>query len=211
MGVPKRPRPGRPAGSPPNREGILAAAREEFAARGYEGTTIRGIAGRAGVDPALVHHYFGSKDRLFSEVIRLPFSPRDVALQVLDGDLETMGERLLRILLGLWTANPGGLLGLIRSATSNEEAARTVREFLTREVLEPIATAIEVPQPRLRAALVGSQVIGLAMARFVVGLEPLAGAGEDELVAYYAPTLQRYLTEPLPGDRVSPGEDRGRF
>lgn len=146
------------------------------------------------MDPALVHHYFGSKDRLFSEVIRLPLRPRDVALRVLDGELETIGERLLRNVLGLWNANPASLAGLLRSATSHEEAADP------RVVLETIATGIQVPQPRLRAALVNSQIIGLALARFVIGIEPLASASEDELVAYYAPTLQRYLAGPLPGD-----------
>lgn len=192
--VPNRPRPGRPAGSPPNRDAILAAAKEEFAARGFEGATIRGIAGRAGVDPALLYHYFGSKDQLFSEVIQLPLNPREFGLRILDGEVEGIGERLLRNVLQLWTANPASLAGLLRSATNHEEAAAP------REVLETIVTALPVPQPRLRAALVNSQIIGLALARFVIGIEPLASASEDNLVAYYAPTLQRFLTGPLSGD-----------
>jgi AcrR family transcriptional regulator len=193
-GVPKRPRPGRPAGSPANREAILAAAEGEFAARGYEGATIRGIARRAGVDPALVYHYFGSKERLFSEVIRIPLSPPEFALRILDGEVETIGERLVRSVLELWKANPASLAGLLRSTTSHEEAPRP------REVLEAITTALQVPQSRLRAALVSSQIIGLALARSVIEIEPLATASEDQLVAYYGPTVQRHLTGPLPGD-----------
>lgn len=155
---------------------------------------MRGIAGRAGVDPALLYHYFGSKEQLFSEVIRMPLNPREFALRVLEGEPETVGERLLRNVLELWNANPASLAGLLRSATSHQEAPRP------REVLDTIATALQVSKPRLRAALAYSQILGLALGRFVIGIEPLASASEDEVVAYYAPTLQRHLTGPLPED-----------
>lgn len=191
---PNRARPGRPTGSPPNREVILAAAKEEFAVCGFDRATIRGIAGRANVDPALLYHYFGSKVGLFSEVIRLPLNPREFALRILDGDVETIGERLLRNVLALWTANPASLAGLLHSVTSREEAPNP------RKVLETITTAIQVPQPKLRAALVNSQIIGLALARFVIGIEPIVSASEDEVIAYYAPVFQHHLTGPLPGD-----------
>jgi AcrR family transcriptional regulator len=197
-------RTGRPAGSPPNREAILAAAREQFAERGYESATIRAIAARASVDPALVHHYFGSKDRLFVAALRLPATPSEVVAEVLAGGVDGLGERLLRRFLGLWAAGgegPGGAFaGLLRSAVSHEDAARMVREFVAREVLGRIAEALDVPQPELRAALVASQLVGLALTRFVIRLEPIAAADEERLVACYAPTLQRYLTAPLPGD-----------
>jgi AcrR family transcriptional regulator len=200
----RRGRTGRPPGSPPNREGILAAAREQFAERGYDGATIRGIAAGAGVDPALVHHYFGSKADLFAAALSLPVSPADVLDRVLDGPLDGLGERLLRGILDLWSADVDGMggtiVGLLRSAATHEDAARMVREFVSREALGRIAEALDLPQPHLRAALAGSQIIGLALARYVVRIEPIASAGAETLVACYAPTLQRYLTGPLPGD-----------
>ncbi len=126
-------RVGRPAGSPPNREAILAAARTQFAERGYENATIRGIAAGAGVDPALVHHYYGSKDQLFAAALRLPFSPREVVPQLLAGGVDELGEAVLRLLLDVWASDPSGgvLVGLVRSAISHEVAARMVREFFT--------------------------------------------------------------------------------
>jgi AcrR family transcriptional regulator len=197
-------RAGRPAGSPPNREAILAAAREQFRERGYDSATIRGIAAGAGVDPALVHHYFGSKEDLFAAALQLPTSPREALEGVLAGDPDGLGERLVRRFLELWAADAGGIgdtiVGLLRSATTHADAARMVREFVSREALGRIAEALDVPQPRLRAALAGSQLIGLALARFVIGVEPIASADVETLVACYAPTLQRYLTAPLPGD-----------
>jgi AcrR family transcriptional regulator len=197
-------RAGRPAGSPPNREAILAAAREQFRERGYDSATIRGIAASAGVDPALVHHYFGSKEDLFAAALQLPTSPREALEGVLAGDPDGLGERLVRRFLELWAADAGGIgdtiVGLLRSATTHADAARMVREFISREALGRIAEALDVPQPRLRAALAGSQLIGLALARFVIGVEPIASADIETLVACYAPTLQRYLTGPLPGD-----------
>jgi AcrR family transcriptional regulator len=195
-----RRRPGRTAGAPPNRETILAVARGQFAERGYDSTTIRSIAGAAGVDPALVHHYFGSKDQLFASAVRFPMVPGEFVPQLIAGGVDGLGERLLRRFLGLWSTDPAAMVGLIRSATSHEYAARMLREFVTKEVLERIAEALEMPQPRLRAALVASQLVGLAVARFVVRLEPIASADPETLVACYAPTLQRYLAGPLPGD-----------
>lgn len=196
-------RAGRPAGSPPNREAILAAAREQFTERGYDSATIRRIAARAGVDPALVHHYYGSKGDLFAAALQLPINPREALGDVLTGGADGLGERLLRRFLELWSAEDGlgsTMLGLLRSATTNEDAARMVREFVSREALGRIAESLDLPQPRLRAALVGSQVIGLALARFMLRVEPIASADPETLVACYAPTLQRYLTGPLPGD-----------
>ncbi len=200
--VPRR--PGRPSGSPPNREAILVAAREQFAERGFDNATIRGIAAGAGVDPALVHHYYGSKADLFAAALDLPVRPREVFADVLAGDPAHLGERLVRRFLDAWSADAAGMggtiVGLLRSATTHEDSASMVREFLAHEVLGPIAESLDVPQPRLRAALVASQVIGLALARFVIRVQPVASANPETLVACYGPTLQRYLTGPLPGD-----------
>src|SRR5262245_12633181 len=120
-------RRGRPAGSPPNREAILAAAREQFAERGYDNATIRGIAARAGVDPALVHHYYGTKADLFAAALRMPINPREVLAGVLPGDVATLGERLVRRFLDIWSVESGAIgetiLGMLRSATTHEDAA----------------------------------------------------------------------------------------
>jgi AcrR family transcriptional regulator len=202
--APDRRRTGRPVGSPPNRESILAAAREQFAARGYDSATIRGIAAVAGVDPALVHHYFGSKDQLFVAAVQLPVNPSELVPQLLAGGVEGLGERLTRRFLEIWdpdeTGGASGMVGMIRSAATHEASARLVREFFAREVLERIAEALDVPQPQLRAALVGSQLVGLAMFRFVVRVEPIASADPEALIACYAPLLQHLLTDPPPCD-----------
>ena len=199
-----RKRLGRPAGSPRNREAILAAARQQFAERGYESATIRGIAAAAGVDPALVHHYFGTKDLLFAEAMELPISPSAVVPDLLAGDPGQLGERLVRRFLDLWSADStgsgGALVGMLRSAVNHEDAARMLREFITREVLERIAETLDVPQPRLRAALVGSALVGLAMTRFVIRIDPIVGTDQETLVACYAPPIQHLLTGSLSSD-----------
>ena len=189
--APRR-RTGRPAGSPPNREAILAAARVQFAERGYDNATIRGIARAAGVDPALVHHYYGTKDALFAAALALPIRPAEVVPELLAPGVDGLGERLLRFMFSVWSIDDGNgpAVAMIRSAAAQESAATMVREFVTREMLGRIADSLEMPQAALRASL----------ARFVVRIQPLADVDEDTLVACYAPTLQRYLTGPLPGD-----------
>jgi AcrR family transcriptional regulator len=199
-----RRRPGRPAGSPPNEEAILAAAREQFAQRGYEQASIRAIAAGAGVDPALVHHYFGSKERLFAAAVRLPIVPSEVIPGLVADGPDGLGERMLRTIVELWASHADVFVGLVRSATSNEEAARMFREFLQHHFVGPVAEALGVPQPQLRAALVSSQFIGLQMARHIFRLEPIASADPETLVACYAPALQRCMTGPLPGDGDDP-------
>jgi AcrR family transcriptional regulator len=194
---------GRPSGSPPNREAILAAARAQFTEHGYDSATIRGIAAQAGVDPALVLHYFKSKDRLFAVAMELAIVPAEVIPELIAGGVTGLGERVLRLVLASWEkslhpVNP--MVALLRSAAGHEAAVRMMREFITREVSGRVATSLGLTQPQLRAALVGSQLIGLAMARFVLRIEPLASADTELLVGCFAPTLQRYLTASLPGD-----------
>jgi AcrR family transcriptional regulator len=201
---PKRRRLGRTPGSPANREAIRAAALEQFTKRGYDRATIRDIAATARVDPALVLHYFGSKDQLLVAALEFPVNPRELVSEILAGGIDGIGERLLRRALSVWTSEAGGgtMVGLIRSAASHDEAARMMKEFFAREVLGRVVKSLGMPQPELRAALVASQMVGLAMARFVVRFEPIASASVDDMVSWYAPTLQRYLTGPLAGDRV---------
>jgi AcrR family transcriptional regulator len=183
---------------------VLAAARTAFAERGFDGATIRGIATAAGVDPALVHHYFGNKDKLFLAAVEAPADPEDLLPEVLAGGPEDLGRNLLRMFLRVWDgpARPAGL-ALVRSAVGSEWTAKLLREFLVARVLRRVVGTLDLPQSErdARGALVGSQLIGLVMARYVLKLEPLASASREELVEAIAPTLQRYLT----GEVALPG------
>lgn len=190
-------RTGRRPGPGGTRERILAAARSDFGKGGYEGTTIRGIAAQARVDPALVMHYFDSKDGVFRAAMQFPVDPAEFIPRLLAPGPDGLGERLVRFFVETWDSPAGSpFLGLIRSVVGNEDAAAQLREFVTREVLGRLARALELDQPQLRAALVASQLIGLAMLRYVVSVEPVASASTDELAAWLGPTLQRYLTDP---------------
>lgn len=192
-------RTGRRPGPTRTRGAILDAARAAFAARGYDAVSLRSVARDAGVDPALVHRFFGSKERLFVAAMELPVAPSALAVAVLAGGLDGVGERLVRTLLTLWDT-PGGFapfLALVRGAVDNEAAATMLREFLTREVLGRIAATAAPDRPEFRASIAGSQIVGLAMARYVVRVAPLADADPDEIVAAVGPTIQRYLTGPL--------------
>ncbi|MDM4719940.1 TetR family transcriptional regulator [Micromonospora sp. WMMA1363] len=195
-------RTGRRPGNPDTRETILAAARTAFADRGYDAASIRAIATAAGVDPALVHHYFGSKDKLFLAAMNAPADPGVLVPAVITGDPDRIGERLVRTFLRVWDAPSGAAaVALLRSAVSNEWTARLLREFLTTQVLRRVLEHLDIPPAELslRGALVASQLIGLAMTRYVVRLEPVASAPPETLVATVGPTVQRYLTAPLAG------------
>src|SRR4051812_6274307 len=195
---------GRRPGNPDTREAVLAAARGAFAERGFDGATIRGIATAAGVDPALVHHYFGSKDKLFLAAVQAPADPEELLPEVLAGGPDDLGKNLLRTFVRVWDgpARPAGL-ALVRSAVGSEWTAKLLREFLVARVLRRVVGTLDVPQAErdARGALVASQLVGLVMTRYVLRIEPLASASVDDLVEALAPTLQRYLT----GDVVLPG------
>jgi AcrR family transcriptional regulator len=200
------PRAARPSGRRPGesgtREAILAAARHEFAESGFDHATIRGIAARARVDPALVHHYFGSKDRLFEAALELPISAADVLPTVLgSADRRQIGETITRRFLSVWEdpANRPVFMAMLRSVVGDEHAADLVRERLGRQVFGPIAGILGVADAGLRANLVGSQFIGLALARYVGRVEPLASADIDTVVTAVGPTIQRYLTGDITG------------
>src|SRR5918998_1570320 len=177
------------------RGAVLDAARARFAAHGYDGTRLRDVAADAGVDVALVSYHFGSKDGLFAAALAPGVNPARLVEDVLRDGIDGLGERLVRRLVALLDAQPGGpLVALARSAATNERAAAVLREFVEREVLGRLAAAIEADRADLRAALCGSQVVGLVMARRVVGVRALAQADADTLAAAVGPTLQRYLT-----------------
>lgn len=237
----RAPRPrrhsGRRGGDSGTREAILAAARARFGDLGYDGATIRGIAADAGVDAALVHHFFGTKERLFAAAMRLPIIPGDVIAGALAPGVREpglgLGEHLLRTVLGAWDVpeTRATFLGLLRSAVTSEQAAVMLRQFVTETILGRIAEAAleargqalpgpgprgdggrartapvggaagaaltggrEGADPEFRAALVASQVLGLALTRYVLELEPLVGTDVASLAAAIGPTLERYLT-----------------
>lgn len=190
---------GRRPGSPDTRAAVLDAARTAFASSGYAGTTVRRVATDAGVDPALVHHYFGSKADLFVASLALPVDPRSVLAPVADGPLEEAGERLMRVFCRIWgdPATREPLLALARGIV-DPEGQRLLREGFLGVVLAPLGVALGVDRPDVRMPLVASQVVGLIVLRHLVQVEPIASLDDDALVAAYAPTLQRYLTGPLP-------------
>ena len=196
-----RSRKGRRPGSPDTQTEILEAASREFTSRGYDGATIRGVATAAGVDPALVLHYFGSKEQLFVATLRVPVNPAAIVRGVLDdADPGAMGERLISAMLGVWdaTAHRNPLIAVLRSIAGEGPVADTVRQFIERSIIAAFAERLPGPDPHLRAVLIGSQVVGLLLTRYVVRLEPLASADPAHLSAIYGPTIERYAYGALP-------------
>ncbi|TMF85782.1 MAG: TetR/AcrR family transcriptional regulator [Chloroflexi bacterium] len=190
-------RTGRRPGEAGTRDKILAAARSHFTDVGFDGATIRGIAAAAKVDPKLILHYFESKEGIFVAAVDFPFDPAVAIPPLLAPGLDGLGSRLVRFFLETWESPAGSpMLALIRSVVSSERAATLLRGFVTREVLARLARILELDQPHLRATLVGSQLVGLAMLRYVVKVEPLASAPVARVAAWIGPTLQRYLTDP---------------
>src|SRR5581483_2378657 len=194
MSRPQTRRTGRRAGASDTREQIAVAARSLFAELGYERASFRRIAGAAGVDPALVVHFYGSKEDLFRQVMVLPPAVADALEHLADGPRETVGRRLAQLVVGA-LENPGSrtvVLGRIRCATTHPDAAALVRETVTRD-LGALASALTDDDPDTRAVLVGAQVVGIALARYVVLVEPLASMSASEVIDIVAPTFQRYL------------------
>ena len=192
-------RRGRRPGPSGTREAIAAAARRQFAELGFDRTTIRSVAAEADVDPALVLHYFGSKQRLFLDAVDLPFEVSELVAQLQGGPRSEVGERVARFAVRV-LSDPDGLArwtGMIRSAASDPEAAEVLRDVLTRRIFEPLAEALGSEDAQLRANLASSQMVGLVMARYVIAIEPLASADSETLASALAPTLQRYLVGPL--------------
>jgi AcrR family transcriptional regulator len=195
-------RTGRRPGNQDTREAILAAARTAFAERGYDKASIRQIATSAGVDPALVHHYFGAKEKLFLATVEAPIDPGEMIPKVIAAGRDGVGERLVRMFLTVWDSPAGtSAAALLRSAFSHEWSARMLREFLTATILRRIVTSLDLDpkEAQLRTALAASQMVGMAMARYIIKIEPMASAPRETLVATVGPTIQRYLTGPLDG------------
>ncbi|WP_249997878.1 TetR family transcriptional regulator [Actinoplanes sp. M2I2] len=194
-------RSGRRPGNQDTRASILEAARASFAEKGYDKASIRAIAGDAGVDPALVHHYFGTKEKLFLAVLNAPINPGELIPQALEGPRDQAGERLIRLAISVWDSPAGtAALAVFRSALSNEWTARLLREFVVTQILrravgEIIADPDEAP---MRSALVATQIAGTLVTRYVLRIEPLAGAHPDTIAAAVGPNIQRFLTDPMP-------------
>jgi AcrR family transcriptional regulator len=192
-------RSGRRPGDARTKAAITAAARRQFGRAGYEATTIRGIAEEAGVDPALVLYFFGSKDGLFAACVDWPFDPATKLPDVIGDRRAGVGERLVRLMLETWDAEDGRnlVVALLRAAMSHETAARQLRVFLETEILSPLTTALRCDEPELRASLVASELVGLGIARHVLKLEPLASLAREDVVALIGPQVQRSLTHRL--------------
>ncbi|MFE4550711.1 TetR family transcriptional regulator [Streptomyces sp. NPDC056785] len=185
--------------APATRDRILDAAREEFSERGYEKTSVRGIAKAAGVDSALVHHYFGTKEQVFEAAVEVAFAPALAApTAVEDGPLDGIGERLTRFIFGIWEnpATRAPLLAIIRSAVNNETAAAVFRRLIAAQLLRRIAQRVDLPDAEIRAELAAAQLVGVAMLRYVIKVEPLASADVEPIIRRVAPVVQGHLTLP---------------
>ncbi len=177
------------------REAILRAARRHFAAQGYERATIRAIAAEAGIDPAMVMRYYGNKAGLFASASAIDLHLPDL------GEVERarLGEVVVRHFLTLWEGDlaDDALIFILRTAVTNEAGAVRLQTIFADQVAQPIAAALNDPVAPRRAAMVGTQLLGLALCRYILHLEPIASLTPEALIADLVPTVQRYLTEPL--------------
>jgi AcrR family transcriptional regulator len=196
----RTPRTGRRPGASGSREAILEAARTLFAEHGYSATSMRAIGTAAGVDAALIVHFFGSKARLLREAIEWPFDPVEAAERVYAKGRRNVGEELARLVVETWEreGDRSAIMTLLRAATVEPAAAEMLREFMQNELAPPLFQRLNPDQPELRAGLATAQIVGLGMARYVLRLEPLASMTRNEVIAWVAPTLQRYLTGKAP-------------
>lgn len=187
---------GRRSGTPDTRGEIIAAARAAFASQGFDRTSLRSIARTAGVDPALIHHYFDGKDALFVAAMDLPLSPRERIAEALDVPRAEVGVALIRTMLGVWDdpAYQPSLLGLLRSLTSGTNAGKEMRTAFVEGMIFPaLRKEIEGGVSDRAVSLVGSQIIGLIVARYLIGVEPLASMDREDLAQVVGPTIQRYI------------------
>jgi AcrR family transcriptional regulator len=192
-------RRGRRPGGADTREALLNAAREVFIEQGYDGATVRAIAGRAGVDAAMVNHWFGGKEGLFGEaVLKLPFKPQEIVEILTASPVEEVGQTIVRTFLTRWDETGGGVFtALVRSVASHEEAATMLRDFFFKHVFKAVIGKYAPDNNDFRATLIATQLIGLGMVRYVARFEPLASADIDMIAEAIAPTLQRYVIGPI--------------
>ena len=204
MSTPRR--TGRRPGNPDTRGAVLAAARRRFAQDGYEGATIRAIAAEAAVDPALVHHYFGTKPALFRTAAAFPADAGALREVLAEGTRTERVTALARFFFRVWEdeEDRAQLRSVLRSAMTHDDAAALLRTFVSRELLGPIAETLQVEDPGVRLPLAAAQMIGIAMLRYIVRIEPLASTPSEELVARLVPVLEFHLFE-AEGAQDGPG------
>jgi AcrR family transcriptional regulator len=196
--MPAKRRGRRPAGQD-TRSALIEAARAVFGESGYEGATVRAIAGRAGVDAAMVNHWFGGKDGLFAQaVLEVPFDPLELVDTLLDGPAEELGARIIRTFLTRWDDTGGDIFtALVRSVAGHEQVAAAMRNFFINQFFGKLVEQVSADNTDLRATLCASQLIGMGMIRYVAKFEPLASTEIETMVAAVGPNLQRYLTGEL--------------
>jgi AcrR family transcriptional regulator len=197
----ERRRPGRPAGASDSRERILASARELFAQNGIDKTSIRAVAAAAGVDPALVHHYYGTKRQLFAAAIHIPIDPMEVLRPLRDTPVEKLGYTLPSVLLPLWDSEMGkGFIATIRSLLAGSEVS-LLRFFLQEVIAVEVGARVDNPPGTglIRVQFAASQLVGVVMARYILELDPFKSLPVEQIVETIGPNLQRYLTGDLPG------------
>lgn len=189
-------RTGRPRGKTDTRNVILATARRMFAAAGYDKTSVRDVAAAAGVDPAMIRHYFGSKAELFRATMGWPFEPADIAARIAGGDHDQIGERLTREFFEAWEKpdSRAPLLAILRGAATHEESANLVRQFIQGQVYSQIAAGLAQPDGELRIDLAMSQLLGIAYLRHILQVDPIASTPVDELIRRVAPVISSHLT-----------------
>jgi AcrR family transcriptional regulator len=192
----RTPRTGRRPGPSSTRDAILDAARRLFMERGYDGATMRAIAAEAGVDAALVVHFFGNKATLLAEAVDWPFDPEVEMPKLLVDGRKHVGRHVVELFVRTWDdeRDRSPIITLIRAATTEPRAAELLRSFLHGRLFTPLMARLDVDQPDLRMDLVISQMVGLGMTRYVLGLDRLASAEAAEIVELVGPTVQRYLT-----------------
>jgi AcrR family transcriptional regulator len=198
-GSTRTPRTGRRPGTSSTRDAILASAARLFAERGYTGATMRAIAADAGVDAALVVHFFGNKATLLAEAVEWPFDPAVEMPKLLVDGKRHVGSHLVELFVRTWdeegTRDP--VLTVLRASIVEPQAAEMMGQFLRARLFGPLMEELGSDHPALRANLAASQLIGLGLIRYVQQVEPLASAKPKDVVAWYGPTLQRYLTGKL--------------
>lgn len=192
-------RTGRRKGSPETRREILDSARTLFAERGFTGTSIRAVAADAGVDPALVHHYYGTKEGLFRAALDVPFDPTVLITRMTEGGTDEVPRRLVGTFLGVWESEETGpaMVSFLRRAMADQESTALLRDFAGSTVLrtaaEQLLGHLDPAAARPRVALVVSQMLGLVVLRHVLCVEPLASLTTAQIAEAVTPTIERYL------------------
>jgi len=186
---------------------VLDAARAAYGARGYLNTTIKGVAAAAGVAPDVVRRYYDNREALFAAAMRLPVDPGTSIAQLLAPGIDGLGERMVRVTLRMLDdpETREQLTEMVRAGAGATRATASLREFFESAVVDRVVGFLGVPDARMRVTLATSYLLGIATTRYVLKVEPIASATEDEIVLLVAPAVQAALTTPT----APPGRPRG--